>query len=86
MIETVGARSALISSQDQTAEGSREGVSPTANVERRRKELSPARRKVQVRSAQLIAEEMALQELRRARTQVLVARQFGIRQDGVSEL
>ena len=59
------------------------------NLERVRKELSPARRKkVQVRSAQLIAEEMTLQELRRARklTQVRMAQQLGIGQDGVSKL
>jgi hypothetical protein len=38
------------------------------NLEQIRKELSPARRKkVAVRAAELIAEEMTLQELRRAR-------------------
>jgi hypothetical protein len=38
------------------------------NLERIRKELSPARRKkVKARAAQLVAEEMTLQELRRAR-------------------
>jgi DNA-binding XRE family transcriptional regulator len=59
------------------------------NLERIRKELSPARRKkVEARAAQLIAEEMTLQELRRARklTQVLMARELGIGQDGVSKL
>src|SRR5213593_2345926 len=59
------------------------------NLERIRKELSPARRKkVAARAAQLIAEEMTLQELRRARklTQVRMARQLGIGQDGVSKL
>jgi transcriptional regulator with XRE-family HTH domain len=59
------------------------------NLERIRKELTPARRKkVQARAAQLIAEEMTLQELRRARklTQVRVAKQLGIGQDGVSKL
>jgi transcriptional regulator with XRE-family HTH domain len=59
------------------------------NLQRIRKELSPARRKkVAARSAQLIAEEMTLQELRRARklTQVRMARALGIGQDGVSKL
>jgi transcriptional regulator with XRE-family HTH domain len=52
-------------------------------------ELSSARRKkVEARAAQLIAEEMTLQELRRARklTQVRVAKELGIGQDGVSKL
>lgn len=51
--------------------------------------LSPARRKrVEKRAAQLIAEEMTRQELRRAleRTQVEVAKKLGITQDGVSRL
>ena len=59
------------------------------NLERVRKELSPARRKrVKARAAHLIAEEMTLQELRRARkiTQVHMARKLGIGQDGVSKL
>jgi len=59
------------------------------NLERIRKELSPARRKkVEARAAQLIAEEMTLQELRRARklTQVRMAKALGIGQDGVSKL
>ena len=58
-------------------------------LERIRKELSPARRKkVKARAAQLIAEEMTLQELRRARklTQVRLAKELGIGQDGVSKL
>jgi transcriptional regulator with XRE-family HTH domain len=43
---------------------------------------------VEARSAQLIAEEMSLQELRRARklTQVRMAKELGIGQDGVSKL
>ena len=43
---------------------------------------------MQVRSAQLISEEMTLQELRRARklTQVRMAQQLGIGQDGISKL
>jgi DNA-binding XRE family transcriptional regulator len=59
------------------------------NLERVRKELSPARRKrVKARAAHLVAEEMTLQELRRARkiTQVRMARKLGIGQDGVSKL
>ena len=51
--------------------------------------LNPAqRKKVEVRAAQLIADEMTLRELRRARklTQVRVARSLGITQDGVSRL
>src|ERR1700730_3501616 len=59
------------------------------NLEQIRKELSPARRKkVAARAAQLIAEEMTLQELRHARrlTQVRMAKELGIGQDGVSKL
>jgi len=59
------------------------------NLERIRKQLSPARRKkVAARAAQLIAEEMTLRELRRARklTQVRMAKELGIGQDGVSKL
>ena len=59
------------------------------NLERIRKELGPARRKkVEARAAQLIAEEMTLQELRRARklTQVRMAKALGISQDGISKL
>lgn len=59
------------------------------NLERIRKGLSPARRKkIAARAAQLIAEEMTLQELRQARklTQVRMARTLGITQDGVSRL
>ena len=51
--------------------------------------LSPAqRKKVEARAAELIAEEMTLQELRRARklTQVSVAKALGITQDSVSRL
>src|SRR6202142_614418 len=53
------------------------------------KELSPAqRKKVEARAAQLIAEEMTLRELRRARklTQVRMAKTLGITQDSVSRL
>jgi transcriptional regulator with XRE-family HTH domain len=59
------------------------------NLERIRKELSPARRKkVETRAAQLVAEEMTLQELRLARklTQVRMAKELGISQDGISKL
>ncbi|MGH9344812.1 MAG: helix-turn-helix domain-containing protein [Blastocatellia bacterium] len=59
------------------------------NLERIRKELNPVRRKkIGSRAAQLIAEEMTLQELRHAReiTQVRMAKVLGITQDGVSRL
>lgn len=59
------------------------------NLERIRKGLSPARRKkIAARAAQLMAEEMTLQELRQARklTQVRMAKTLGITQDGVSRL
>ena len=51
--------------------------------------LGPARRKkVEKRAAELIAEEMTRQELRRARerTQAQVAKALGINQDSVSRL
>ena len=53
-----------------------------------RKLNSRQRKKVEVRAAELIAEEMTLQELRRARklTQVSVAKALGITQDSVSRL
>src|SRR6185503_7780253 len=46
------------------------------------------RKKIQAHAAHLIAEEMTIQELRRARklTQVRMARKLGISQDGVSRL
>jgi DNA-binding XRE family transcriptional regulator len=53
------------------------------------RKLSPTqRKKVEARAAQLIAEEMTLRELRRARklTQVRVAKTLGITQDSVSRL
>jgi transcriptional regulator with XRE-family HTH domain len=59
------------------------------NLERIRKGLSPERRKkIEARAAQLIAEELTLQKLRRARklTQVRMAKALGIGQDGVSKL
>ena len=51
--------------------------------------LRPAqRRKVEARAAELVAEEMTLRELRRARklTQVRMAKALGITQDSVSRL
>jgi transcriptional regulator with XRE-family HTH domain len=59
------------------------------NVNDKIKKLRPAqRKKVEARAAELIAEEMTLRELRRARklTQVRVAKKLGITQDGVSRL
>ena len=59
------------------------------NLERIRKGLSPARRKkIEARAAQLVSEEMTLQELRQARklTQARMAKALGITQDGVSRL
>ncbi len=59
------------------------------NVNFKIKRLSPAqRRKVEARAAELVAEEMTLGELRRARklTQVRMAKALGITQDSVSRL
>lgn len=59
------------------------------NVEDKIRELSPTQRKrVETRAAELIAEEMTLRELRRARklTQVRIAKTLGITQDSVSRL
>src|ERR1700746_1612614 len=53
------------------------------------KQLRPnQRRKVETRAAQLIAEEMTLRELRRARklSQERVAKELGIGQEGVSKI
>ena len=46
------------------------------------------RKKVEARTAQLIAEELSLRDLRKARakTQVAVAKELGINQEGVSRL
>lgn len=60
-----------------------------ANIHDKIKSLGPAqRKKVEARAAQLIAEEMTLRELRRARklTQTRVAKTLGITQDSVSRL
>ena len=59
------------------------------NVNDKIRNLSPAqRKKVEVRAAQLLAEEMTLRELRRARklTQTRMAKTLGISQDSVSRL
>ena len=59
------------------------------NVDDKIKKLSAARRKkVEARAAALIAEEMTLRDLRKARelTQARMAEQLGITQDGVSRL
>jgi DNA-binding XRE family transcriptional regulator len=59
------------------------------NVDDKIKKLSPAqRKKVEVRTAEMIAEEMTLRELRQARklTQVRMAKKLGITQDSVSRL
>jgi DNA-binding XRE family transcriptional regulator len=59
------------------------------NVNEKIANLSAAqRKKVEARAAQLIAEEMTLRELRRARklTQVRIAKALGITQDSVSRL
>ena len=60
-----------------------------ANVNHVIRRLSPAQRKeVEARGAQLIAEEMTLRELRKARklTQVRMAKALGVTQDSVSRL
>ena len=59
------------------------------NVDDKIKKLSASRRKkVEARAAALIAEEMTLRDLRKARelTQARMAEQLGITQDGVSRL
>lgn len=59
------------------------------NVEDKIKKLSASqRKKVEARAAELIAEEMTLRDLRKARelTQARVAEELGITQDGVSRL
>jgi DNA-binding XRE family transcriptional regulator len=74
-------------SQGKGAEGKE--VRSMTNLEQIRKGLSPTRRKkIDARAAELIAEEMTLQELRRARelTQVRMAKKLGVSQDGISKL
>ena len=59
------------------------------NVDDKIRKLSTVqRKKLEVRAAELIAEEMTLRELRKARklTQVRLARRLGITQDGISRL
>jgi DNA-binding XRE family transcriptional regulator len=59
------------------------------NVNDKIRKLSPQRRKkVEARAGELLAEEMTLRELRRARqlTQVRLAKTLGITQDSVSRL
>jgi transcriptional regulator with XRE-family HTH domain len=59
------------------------------NVNDKIKKLSAAqRKKVEVRAAELMAEEMTLRELRKARklTQVRMAKALGVTQDSVSRL
>ena len=61
----------------------------SVNVNGKIRNLRPARRsKADARAKELIAEEMTLRELRKARklTQVRIARKLGITQDGVSRL
>ena len=67
---------------------SREKIMPI-NVDEKIKTLSASqRKKVEARAAELIAEEMTLRDLRKARalTQARMAKQLGITQDGVSRL
>lgn len=59
------------------------------NVNEIIRKLSPReRRKVEERAAEIIAEEMSLRDLRRARklTQARIAKRLGISQDSVSRL
>jgi DNA-binding XRE family transcriptional regulator len=59
------------------------------NVDEKIRNLSPAqRKKVEARAEELMAEEMTLRELRKARklTQVRIAKVLGITQDSVSRL
>lgn len=59
------------------------------NVDQKIKKLSPTqRKKVEARAAELVAEEMTLRDLRKARalTQACMAEELGITQDGVSRL
>lgn len=70
------------------AKGNRK-VNMPVDVNDKIRELSaPQRKKVEARAAELMAEEMTLRELRKARklTQVWVARALRINQDGVSRL
>jgi DNA-binding XRE family transcriptional regulator len=67
----------------------RKEVNMSVNVNDKIRKLSAARRKkVEARAKELIAEEMTLRELRKARklTQVRMARKLRITQDGISRL
>jgi len=61
---------------------------PTALHDKMKSVGSKRRKKIEARAAELVAEEMALRELRKAhhRTQASMAKQLGISQDGVSRL
>ena len=59
------------------------------NINDKIRQLRPSqRKKVEARTAELMAEEMTLRELRKARklTQVRIAKTLGIKQDSVSRL
>jgi len=60
----------------------------TALQDKMKSVSSKRRKKIEARVAELVAEEMALRELRKAhhRTQASMAKQLGISQDGVSRL
>ncbi len=61
----------------------------TVSLDEMMAELDPERRRrIEERAAELIAEEMTLRELRKARalTQASVARELGISQDAISRL
>jgi len=61
----------------------------TITLKDKMKGLSASRRrKIEARTAEILAEQMTLQELRRARklTQVRMAKALGISQDGVSRI
>lgn len=61
----------------------------TASAQDKMKSVGSKRRKeIEARVEELVAEEMALRELRKAhhRTQASMAKQLGITQDGVSRL
>lgn len=60
----------------------------TTLKERMHKLPKARRNKIEARAAELIAEEMSLQDLRKARkrTQVRVAKELGIKQENVSRI
>ncbi len=61
----------------------------TVNVNEKIAKLKPARRrKIEARARELIAEEMTLRQMRAARrlTQVRLAKELGVTQDGISRL